>query len=213
MDPEVERDNYDMVEDIIRQTMALAMLEVIEQTKGEEEFPENGLPLADKELQLADLTQSECLEACRLVVCYLYDSYQALFDRMFLLSVKDKNDSEESAPAASLRFFLGSGHTYFLVRSVGGRWFAGSPANYIPGERDNRLLRLHQSNKLQEVIRAIQQTDGGQWPSSTLIEDVSDAELFLPKIETDDGSKSLKVTCFYQKGGEAGYVRAPLRSI
>lgn len=115
-------------------------------------------------------TEGHCTTASKISLTFLYGKYKDFFDRMTLLTSHDDQE----------RFRENWGmHQYFLVRDTGGTWYAGSPANHSLLQKNDRksdttsnLSTLIVSKDLSEVLKQIQNNDGGNWPSVEFVEGV-----------------------------------------
>lgn len=78
-----------------------------------------------------------------------------------------------------------SEHSYFVVRSKDGKYFAGSPANTVGGSDDN-FDALIEGDNLSDVLVRINERSGGNWPTSDQV--MHGLEENPPEIKSDGTS-------------------------
>lgn len=110
---------------------------------------------------LVQKTRSGCEIASRTVVTYLADKYPELFEAIAILRA-------ERRPKSLIKGW--NFHENFLVLGKDGTWYAGSPANYHPHSRVNRLTDTMFDASLEHVLDQIRARDGGLWPTRDFLE-------------------------------------------
>jgi hypothetical protein len=132
-------------------------------------FAAEGSDPADKTEQLGSIARSRTENACLLSSNHasnaINESYPYYFDRNFLLVT---NYPSKSYPNENYSFkegdFEGS-HSLFVLRDTNGGWYAGSPANYVPGKEvaEKRLTGYYSGSSLSEVLEQVSSDEGGYW--------------------------------------------------
>lgn len=94
-------------------------------------------------------------------------------------------------------------HSYFLAKGIDGMWYAGSPANYKRGEEESRLTRIIVDHDLNEVMKQIEDIEGGCWPNAMEIEMKLSSRVGLGKVSIDKGAMGERISygeIFYEDG-------------
>lgn len=147
-------------------------------------------------------TRNRCRDYSIRALAFLTQKSPSLFSQMFLL----ESWSNGKNPFKNGNFGY---HTYFVVRDVGGRYYAGSPANHStaytrslekPGRTTSEKSPLEDvliSDSLQDIIDAIEDRDGGSWPLAADVEAAGlNNPLFkTPQLTESEGYCSLSAVC------------------
>jgi len=143
---------------LVKDAMSFAVDEFVEK---------NPLPIDPMgyEIELQNLTNSECTTGCIYAACYLATKYPDSFSVISLLEAhRDVETFSEN---------VGIMHHYFLAKGTDGIWYTGSPANHRKYSGANsRLKRVIFSQDVSKVLEEIQGIEGGLWPSKEKIEEV-----------------------------------------
>jgi len=139
-------------------------------------------PVENKSLQDIVIlgTESKCQRSSTEAIDFLNWRYPNLFDSMTILTSYD--DPKHSHQLKNGYKY----HTYFLVKSKDGTWYASSPANHEPGKGESPLTKIFSSQNLQEVLDDIQVTDGGEWPNAEFIKQALRSSYVSPKNYTNN---------------------------
>ncbi|MCX6783645.1 MAG: hypothetical protein NT141_01045 [candidate division WWE3 bacterium] len=109
---------------------------------------------------LQESTSQNCLINSKRALRFLANNYGDNFNQLMILQ------TSIDSPAHRFKSSVWQYHAYFLACDNMGQWFAGSPANYDPGEDINRLTNFFTADNLTEIIKQIQDLDGGEWPEA-----------------------------------------------
>lgn len=110
----------------------------------------------DRRVELASI--EKCVVASANAILFLHQKYPDYFN--FLIVLKSSNTG------TGLKWYQ---HAYFLAESKDGRYFAASPANEDEDKGQSYMTTIFSSKDLQEVLKKIQDKEGGKWPSATAI--------------------------------------------
>jgi len=117
------------------------------------------------ELEDVNLRDGYCYQGCRTALEYLSVNHGDKFQKLLLLNSYGYNYDIESW-----------GYHYFLLtQGINGRWYATSPANISRGEINAPIFS---SESLDEILDSIKQSGGGEWPTSSQIENT----LYIPPV-------------------------------
>lgn len=141
-------------------------------------------------------TWGECSAASAHSLYMLQVKHSELFDRLALL----RSEVTRQDPQTQFKNPQFYSHAYFLARfrEFPQTWFASSPANFQEG-KFNPLTTIFRSPQLKNVLRAIQERDGGQWPNDSQVVGLLDEECQAPILISDN---LVEVTEVLKRKGE-----------
>lgn len=140
----------------------------------------------DRRVELA--STEKCVVASANAILFLHQKYPDLFN--FSVILKSSNTG------TGLKWYQ---HAYFLAESKDGRYFAASPANEDEDKGQNYLTTIFCSEDLQEVLKKIQDKEGGKWPSQESILSAY-KRLYFPPKNVGYGVRVLEVAEVGNKG-------------
>jgi len=113
------------------------------------------------EQKLDYLTANRCKSNSAYVIGTLASCYPGSFETMFIVSGVQQGGFNDA---------LGnSEHSYFVVKDIEGKYFAGSPANTQNGSAKNFETLLEAEN-LEGILLQISDRSGGNWPTTEQVQ-------------------------------------------